>query len=62
MHKRIHSGEKPHSCDYQGCGKHFTDMSALRVHKRKHTGEKPYVCNYDGCGKAFVQSFQLTRP
>jgi hypothetical protein len=47
--ERIHSGVRPHVCDYPGCGKQFIQRSALTVHARVHTGEKPHMC--ERCGK-----------
>ncbi len=47
--ERIHSGVRPHVCDYAGCGKQFIQRSALTVHQRVHTGEKPHMC--ERCGK-----------
>lgn len=57
MHKKIHSGERPHCCGI--CGKSFTQIGTLRAHERVHTGEKPYECNF--CGKTFAQcgSFRM---
>lgn len=37
-------------CSYEGCGKTFTDVAALRKHSNIH-GERQHVCNYPGCGK-----------
>jgi hypothetical protein len=42
--ERIHSGIKPHACDFPKCGKRFIQRSALNVHIRVHTGVKPHVC------------------
>jgi uncharacterized Zn-finger protein len=53
--ERIHSGIRPHVCDYPNCGKQFIQRSALTVHQRVHTGEKPHMC--ERCGK--VISFVL---
>ena len=47
--ERIHTGVRPHVCDYPGCDKQFIQRSALTVHARVHTGEKPHMC--DTCGK-----------
>ncbi|KAL2888405.1 Zinc finger protein with KRAB and SCAN domains 3 [Ceratocystis lukuohia] len=58
-HERIHSGHRPHACDYPGCGKQFIQRSALTVHTRVHTGEKPHMC--ERCGKPFGDSSSLAR-
>lgn len=58
-HERIHSGIRPHVCDYPGCGKQFIQRSALTVHARVHTGEKPHMC--ERCGKPFSDSSSLAR-
>lgn len=47
--ERIHSGIRPHVCDFPGCGKQFIQRSALTVHQRVHTGEKPHRC--ERCAK-----------
>ncbi|KAL7622084.1 hypothetical protein AAE478_007586 [Parahypoxylon ruwenzoriense] len=58
-HERIHSGIRPHVCDFAGCGKQFIQRSALTVHQRVHTGEKPHMC--ERCGKPFSDSSSLAR-
>jgi uncharacterized Zn-finger protein len=58
-HERIHSGIRPHACDWPGCGKQFIQRSALTVHARVHTGEKPHMC--ERCGKPFSDSSSLAR-
>lgn len=47
--ERIHTGVRPHVCDFPGCNKQFIQRSALTVHARVHTGEKPHMC--ERCGK-----------
>ncbi|KAI9829468.1 MAG: hypothetical protein M1826_005650 [Phylliscum demangeonii] len=58
-HERIHTGVRPHVCDYPGCDKQFIQRSALTVHARVHTGEKPHMC--ERCGKPFSDSSSLAR-
>ncbi|KAK0934579.1 hypothetical protein LTR29_013845 [Friedmanniomyces endolithicus] len=58
-HERIHSGVRPHACDFPGCDKQFIQRSALTVHMRVHTGEKPHMC--ERCGKPFSDSSSLAR-
>lgn len=52
--ERIHTGVRPHVCDYANCGKQFIQRSALTVHQRVHTGEKPHMC--ERCGKVRTQT------
>ncbi|KAF7712298.1 Zinc finger C2H2 type domain-containing protein [Penicillium ucsense] len=58
-HERIHTGIRPHACEWPGCGKQFIQRSALTVHSRVHTGEKPHMC--ERCGKPFSDSSSLAR-
>ena len=44
-HKRIHTGEKPYSCEH---GKSFIESGALKKHKRIHTGGNPTHVNNAG--------------
>ena len=57
--ERIHSGIRPHVCDYPGCTKQFIQRSALTVHMRVHTGEKPHMC--ERCGKVRFHMSNDTR-
>ncbi|PHH75661.1 hypothetical protein CDD83_4374 [Cordyceps sp. RAO-2017] len=58
-HERIHTGVRPHVCEYPNCGKMFIQRSALTVHQRVHTGEKPHHC--ETCAKPFSDSSSLAR-
>lgn len=61
VHKRSHSGEKPHKCQWKDCGKSFSTRYALKSHLRVHTGEKPYNCTFNGCTKAFKTAGDLQK-
>ncbi|XP_051971642.1 zinc finger protein GLIS3-like isoform X2 [Xyrauchen texanus] len=56
IHMRVHSGEKPNKCAFEGCQKAFSRLENLKIHLRSHTGEKPYVCQHPACQKAFSNS------
>ena len=60
LHKRPHTGEKPHKCPHVGCKKAFARKRDLAVHERRHTGERPYKCDHTDCNKAFTQMGHLT--
>jgi len=37
-------GEKPFSCEYQGCNRRFANSSDRKKHTHVHTTDKPYLC------------------
>ncbi|XP_043398204.1 Krueppel-like factor 11 isoform X10 [Chelonia mydas] len=52
-------GEKPFSCNWEGCDKKFARSDELSRHRRTHTGEKKFACPV--CDRRFMRSDHLTK-
>ena len=57
----VHQREKPHGCEFIGCGKRYLDKTGLAEHMRYfHQGEeKPFECEITGCDKRFSRTNSL---
>lgn len=53
------AGEKPFSCNWEGCDKKFARSDELSRHRRTHTGEKKFACPV--CERRFMRSDHLTK-
>ena len=53
-------GERPYSCDNNGCAKTFNTLYRLRAHQRVHDGTL-FVCYFQDCIKGFTTKSDLTK-
>jgi len=54
-HKRVHTKEKPFSCDFPTCGSRFATKGNMIDHRRRHERDKPYKCPVHDCAKAYYR-------
>lgn len=54
---RIHTGEKPYECTYEGCHKRFKAKGHLTDHMKIHSKIKPFECKI--CGGKYTRSSTL---
>ena len=54
---RIHTGEKPYECSFEGCHKKFKAKGHLTDHMKIHSKIKPFQCKI--CGGKYTRSSTL---
>ncbi|GMF26619.1 unnamed protein product [Phytophthora lilii] len=57
---KTHTGEQPHQCPIQSCGKRFSTSGNLARHKRLHSLHK-MECPVPGCTRIFTSKDMLAK-
>lgn len=50
--------EKPHACDWENCGKRFSQRAHLEAHRNVHLGAR-FQCSWPNCSKTFCRKYSL---
>lgn len=55
------AGEKPFTCEFDGCDRRFANSSDRKKHSHVHTSDKPYNCRIKGCEKSYTHPSSLRK-